>query len=144
MAASSTVECGDFLEFQDALKKMRTVDDKIVYMLNTSIPTESFKGQVDPTATCKQLYEELKSSYDTREAAIKKCITLTAERVKELKVQRESRVDDISLLKNLRKEQTKLRLLQSELNVEEVVKERSTKVYYERCRPFFKPADIEL
>ncbi|XP_047001298.1 protein MIX23 isoform X2 [Schistocerca americana] len=128
----------------DALKKMRTVDDKIVYMLNTSIPTESFKGQVDPTATCKQLYEELKSSYDTREAAIKKCITLTAERVKELKVQRESRVDDISLLKNLRKEQTKLRLLQSELNVEEVVKERSTKVYYERCRPFFKPADIEL
>ncbi|XP_047001299.1 protein MIX23 isoform X3 [Schistocerca americana] len=123
---------------------MRTVDDKIVYMLNTSIPTESFKGQVDPTATCKQLYEELKSSYDTREAAIKKCITLTAERVKELKVQRESRVDDISLLKNLRKEQTKLRLLQSELNVEEVVKERSTKVYYERCRPFFKPADIEL
>ncbi|XP_049804218.1 protein MIX23 isoform X2 [Schistocerca nitens] len=123
---------------------MRTVDDKIVYMLNTSIPTESFKGQVDPTATCKQLYEELKSSYDTREAAIKKCITLAAERVKELKVQRESRVDDISLLKNLRKEQTKLRLLQSELNVEEVVKERSTKVYYERCRPFFKPADIEL
>lgn len=144
MAASSTVECGDFLEFQDALKKMRTVDDKIVYTLNTSIPTESFKGQVDPTATCKQLYEELKTSHDAREAAIKKCITLTAERVKELKVQRESRVDDISLLKNLRKEQTKLRLLQSELNVEEVVKERSTKVYYERCRPFFKPANIEL
>jgi hypothetical protein len=45
--------------FQDALKKMRTLDDKIIYMLNTSIPTDSFKGQVDPSSTCKDLFDQV-------------------------------------------------------------------------------------
>lgn len=47
------------LFLQDVLNKMRNVDDKIVYMLNTSIPTESFKAQMDPSATCKQLYDQV-------------------------------------------------------------------------------------
>lgn len=144
MAAAVRVECSDFLEFQDVLNKMRNVDDKIVYMLNTSIPTESFKAQMDPSATCKQLYDQLKSNYEKRETAIKGCITLSADRVKELKQQRENKADDPKLMKDLRKEQTKLRLLQAELNVEEIVKERSTKVYYERCRPFYKPTELGI
>ncbi|KAK7790849.1 hypothetical protein R5R35_010723 [Gryllus longicercus] len=144
MAASMNSECGDFLEFQDALKKMRIVDDKIVYTLNTTIPTDSFKGQVNPSASCKELYEQLKGSYEKRETSIKTCITQVANKVRELKTEREKKPDDIGLLKHLRKEQTKLRLLQAELSVEEVVKERSSKIYYERCRPFYKPPDLEL
>jgi len=34
-----------------------------------------------------------------------------------------------------------LRLLQSEINVEEVVKDRSLKVFYERCRSAYKPPE---
>ncbi|XP_023225921.1 coiled-coil domain-containing protein 58-like [Centruroides sculpturatus] len=37
-----------------------------------------------------------------------------------------------------------LRLMQNELNVEEVVKDRSLKVFYERCRSFYKPPDFKL
>ncbi|KAF4533395.1 hypothetical protein B566_EDAN003688 [Ephemera danica] len=95
MAAPTTIECEDFLEFQDMLKKMRVLDDKIIYSLNTSIPTESFKNQVDSVNTCKQLYSQL-------------------------------------------------RLLSAELNVEEIIRERTNKVYYERCRPFYKPPNIIL
>ena len=35
---------------------MRLIDDKIVYALNTSIPTASFKEKIDPTSKCKELY----------------------------------------------------------------------------------------
>lgn len=38
---------------------MRILDDKIIYMLNTSIPTDSFKGQVDPSSTCKELFDQV-------------------------------------------------------------------------------------
>ena len=38
---------------------MRTIDDRIVQALNTTIPTDSFAGQVDAKRQCKQLYEEV-------------------------------------------------------------------------------------
>ncbi|XP_071439866.1 protein MIX23 [Hetaerina americana] len=141
MAAPTVAECDDFMEFQEALKKMRELDDKIIYTLNTSLPTESFKANVDATTTCKDLYGQLQNNYQHRESSIKRCISVVADKVRNMKTRRESSPDDVSLLKILRKEQTKLRLLQAELNVEEVVKERSLKVYNERCRSFFKIPD---
>ena len=38
---------------------MRTLDDKIIYKLNTSVPTQSFAGQVSAEERCKELYEEV-------------------------------------------------------------------------------------
>ena len=46
---------------QNALKGMRVIDDKIVYALNNSIPTTSFKGQVDASEKCKELHQEVSS-----------------------------------------------------------------------------------
>ncbi|XP_030391028.1 coiled-coil domain-containing protein 58 isoform X4 [Gopherus evgoodei] len=80
MAAPSGVRtCEDFAEFQELLRVMRTIDDRIVHELNTTLPTASFAGKVDANQTCKELYQSLK-------------------------------------------------LMQSELNVEEVVNDRSWKV----------------
>ncbi|XP_001602291.2 coiled-coil domain-containing protein 58 [Nasonia vitripennis] len=138
-ATSMDWDCGDFLEFQNSLQKMRQIDDKIIYMLNTTIPTESFKGQVDPTTKCKDLFKQIQSGHAQREIAIKKCLNTAHERVKALKEQRDAGKDDPTLIKNLRKEQSTLRLLQSELGVEEVIKNRTSQVYYERCRRFYKP-----
>ena len=45
--------------YQEVLKVMRTVDDRIVHALNTTVPTVSFSGKVDATQTCKQLYESV-------------------------------------------------------------------------------------
>lgn len=39
---------------------MRSIDDKIIYALNTSVPTKSFKGQINATDTCKSLYEDVR------------------------------------------------------------------------------------
>ncbi|KAK7494553.1 hypothetical protein BaRGS_00014206 [Batillaria attramentaria] len=138
-APTQTVVCDDFLGFQETLKRMRLIDDRIVNALNTTVPTQSFARQVDATKQCKCLYEEMEDSYKSREAVIKKCISKVSADVNNLRQLKQENPDDGDVLKKLRKEQTKLRLMQQELNVEEVVKDRTLKVFYERCRDAYRP-----
>ncbi|XP_003941700.1 protein MIX23 isoform X2 [Saimiri boliviensis] len=142
-APSGGVNCEEFAEFQELLKVMRTIDDRIVHELNTTVPTASFVGKIDASQTCKQLYESLMAAHASRDRVIKNCIAQTSEVVKNLREEREKNLDDLTLLKQLRKEQTKLKWMQSELNVEEVVNDRSWKVFNERCRIHFKPPKNE-
>ncbi|KAL1109906.1 hypothetical protein AAG570_014140 [Ranatra chinensis] len=119
---------------------MRDVDDKLVYALNVNVPTPSFRGGIDPTHNCETLYKQLRGNYEKRETAIKNCIGTVSTKVKQLReVKDSSGSGDLTVVKQLNKEQTKLRLLRSELNVEEVLQDRSMKLYYERCREFYKP-----
>ncbi|XP_035722655.1 coiled-coil domain-containing protein 58-like isoform X2 [Vespa mandarinia] len=121
---------------------MRQFDDKIIYMLNTTLPTESFKSDVNPTSKCKELYEEVQSSHIQRQSAINKCLNIAKERVKYLKNQKESQGNDPIFIKTLRKEQNNLRLLQSEVGVEEVLRNRTMQVYHDKCRSYYKPSTI--
>ncbi|KAM4796763.1 protein MIX23 [Rhinophrynus dorsalis] len=138
-APSEDVSCEDFTEFQEVIRVMRTIDDRIVHELNTTIPTVSFAGKIDASQTCKQLYESLLAAHASRDKAIKGCIAQTSVTVNKLQGERLKDSDNLTILKQLRKEQTKLKLLQSELNVEEVVNDRSWKVFSERCRLHYKP-----
>ncbi|XDA90540.1 hypothetical protein R6Z07F_020139 [Ovis aries] len=137
------VNCEEFAEFQELLKVMRMIDDRIVHELNTTVPTASFAGKIDASQTCKQLYESLMEAHASRDRVIKNCIAQTSSVVKQLREERENNLDDLTLLKQLRKEQTNLKWMQSELNVEEVVNDRSWKVFNERCRIHFKPPKNE-
>lgn len=123
---------------------MRLIDDKIIYMLNTTIPTESFKGQVDPTTQCKDLFQQIESEHSQREQAIIKCLNVTKERVMHMKKLKDNGEESPTHIKSLRKEQNTLRLLQAELNIEEVVRKRTIQVYYERCRGFYKPPHMNV
>ncbi|XP_042366671.1 protein MIX23-like [Plectropomus leopardus] len=122
---------------------MRTIDDRIVHALNTTVPTVSFSGKVDATQTCKQLYESMMEAHLTRDKAIKSCIAQTSEVVGQLRQERAKDSENLALIKQLRKEQTKLKLMQSELNVEEVVNDRSLKVFSERCRIHYTPPKVK-
>ncbi|XP_076444469.1 protein MIX23-like [Babylonia areolata] len=133
------IPCDDFLGFQESLKRMRLIDDRIINALNTTVPTQSFAHQVDATKECKHLYEQLEQSYSAREKAIKTCIAKVSDDVGGLRKAKADNPDSGEVLKKLRKEQTKLRLMQQELNVEEVVKDRTLKVFYERCRNAYRP-----
>lgn len=139
MDLTQRVECADFQLFQANLKVMRDIDDKIINTLNTKLPTNFSRNDVNPTSTCKELFSELSSTYVHRENVIKGCITYSANRIKLLAGEKDKDPDNTAILKDLRREQTKLRMLQSELGVEEVVKERSLKVFHERCRAFYNP-----
>jgi hypothetical protein len=50
----------EFLFFwQESLKVLRLLDDKIIYRLNKSVPTTSFAGEVNAENKCKELYTEV-------------------------------------------------------------------------------------
>ncbi|CDQ85440.1 unnamed protein product [Oncorhynchus mykiss] len=141
-APDGTLNCEDFSMFQDVLKVMRNIDDRIVHSLNTTVPTVSFSGRVDASQTCRQLYESLMEAHLSRDRAIKTCIAQTSEVVGQLREQR-AKDGDMTTVKLLRKEQTKLKLMRSELNVEEVVNDRSLKVFSERCRTHYTPPTVK-
>ncbi|KAK2859499.1 hypothetical protein Q5P01_004119 [Channa striata] len=142
-APGAALNCEDFLMFQEALKGMRTIDDRIVHALNTTVPTVSFSGKVDAAQTCKQLYESMMEAHLSRDKAIKACIAQTSEVVGQLREERAKDSENLAMIKQLRKEQTKLKLMQSELNVEEVVNDRSLKVFRERCRIHYMPPKVK-
>ncbi|XP_022107603.1 coiled-coil domain-containing protein 58-like isoform X2 [Acanthaster planci] len=123
----------------DVLKNMRTIDDKIIYALNTTVPTQSFAGQVDATETCKDLHFQLEKAYSERENAIRRCISHVSTTVNRLLDERTKNPDSMAINRDLRKERTKLQQMQMELNVEEIVKDRSLKVFHERCRNHYIP-----
>jgi hypothetical protein len=82
---------------------------------------------------------QLQNNYSDRERSIKRCIDILAGDVLRLKEEKAAQPDDLNLHKRLRQEQMSLRVLRTELCVEEVVKERTMKVFHERCRDFYKP-----
>ncbi|XP_044726683.1 protein MIX23 [Chrysoperla carnea] len=135
--------CPDFMKFQDTLKKLREIDDKIIYALNTIIPTESFRAQVDPTTKCQQFHQELENGRINRQNLIQNCMQYTAEQVKRFRDEKKADENNIIVNKKLRAEQTKLRLLEQEINVEEVVGQRSKKVFHERCRSYYTPVGTD-
>uniref|UniRef100_A0A023FTD7 Protein MIX23 n=1 Tax=Amblyomma parvum TaxID=251391 RepID=A0A023FTD7_AMBPA len=147
MAASASpgetaAPCDDFMAFQEVLRKLRRVDDNIISSLNTTLPTESFSAECDPPALCKKLYEQLLAAYAQRDKAIKGCLQQSKEKLDHLQELRAAKGDDPTTLRQLRKEQSQIRLLRNELNVEEVVKDRSLKVFHERCRLFYSPPQV--
>ncbi|XP_014015413.1 protein MIX23 isoform X1 [Salmo salar] len=122
-APDGTLNCEDFSMFQDVLKVMRNIDDRIVHSLNTTVPTVSFSGRVDASQTCRQLYESLMEAHLSRDRAIKTCIAQTSEVVGQLREQRAKDGDNMTTVKLLRKEQTK--------------------VFSERCRTHYTPPTVK-
>ncbi|XP_022656381.1 coiled-coil domain-containing protein 58-like isoform X2 [Varroa jacobsoni] len=124
---------------QELLKQSRKIDDNIIYALNTTVPTQSFSNKNDAHETCKDLYRQLDDLYSSRQASIQKCVQYSEDHLASLKAAKEKNPDNIDVLKELKKEQTKHRLFQAELGVEEVIKTRTKKVFHERCRFFYTP-----
>ena len=71
---------------------------------------------------------QLQSLYQGRQTSIQKCINEVTSKVQELREIRNKDPSNETVAKQLRKMQTNLRLIQNELTVEEVIRERSIKV----------------
>jgi hypothetical protein len=124
--ASGIKQCEDFMLFQSALKQMRQIDDKIVYAINNAVPTRSFKGQIDPSEKCQELYREVENIYRYREEALNTCINYSQE-----KISKAAQDNDRA---GQRQAQMQLRVLTNELSIEEVIRNRTNKILHEKCR----------
>jgi len=98
---------------QDALKKMRILDDSIIYALNVELPTDSFKGDNNNCSnSCRKLYTQMETNFKNRDEALHTCITFSRNRINELKKKRITDENNISLQRDLRREQQKVSTLQ--------------------------------
>ncbi|CAB4061519.1 unnamed protein product [Lepeophtheirus salmonis] len=119
--------CQDVSHFGNTLKEMRTLDDKIIYALNNSLPTSSFtKDKTVLTSHCKELSDQINATYDARNKIIQGCVDFTQNKIEE--------ATDSSIKRSLR---FNLRLMKNEMDVEEVIQNRTKTVFYERCRDYY-------
>jgi len=129
------VQCDDFLQFQKALKKMRVLDDKIIYALNLSTPTESIQARgISPTERCTQLRRDLDSNNASREGHIRNCIAVVSLKVENLKVEYDS--GNQTMFRDLKISQGKLRMYKNELNVEDIIKNRTESIFKAKCQEY--------
>ncbi|VDK78745.1 unnamed protein product [Litomosoides sigmodontis] len=123
------VDCLDLLAFQDMLNKLRQMDDKILFELNTALPSESFSVNVDKGEKCRSIYETLLTMRTKRMNLIQRCVDKNQANIARLQKEK-SPVGDI------RSGQNTLRVIRSEMDVENIVNERSEKAVHDRCRNF--------
>lgn len=92
------------------MKQMRNFDEKIVYSLNISLPTESIKARTtgSPENSCKELFQHLRKGYLGRQVKINECVLSTVDSVQTLKKEREESINDVQLEKKFKSEQRKV------------------------------------
>eukprot|EP00088_Acartia_fossae_P071911 TRINITY_DN9981_c0_g1_i1.p1 TRINITY_DN9981_c0_g1~~TRINITY_DN9981_c0_g1_i1.p1 ORF type:complete len:135 (-),score=34.77 TRINITY_DN9981_c0_g1_i1:460-864(-) len=128
-------QCEDFMMFQRALKQLRELDDKIIYALNLSTPTQSMRARgASPQQSCQELQTNLSENYKYREEKISNCVGDLTVRIKDLKGKADQ--GDMEAMTNLRPTQHTLRLMKNELNVEEIIRDRSKSIFDTKCKEY--------
>ncbi|VDK62066.1 unnamed protein product [Onchocerca ochengi] len=123
------VDCFDLLAFQDMLNKLRQTDDKILFELNTALPSKSFSDNVDKGEKCRSIYKELLAMRVKRMNLIQHCVDENQANITRLWKEK-------APIGNIRNAQNTLRMIRSEMDVENIVNEQSEKVVHDRCRTF--------
>ncbi|KXN72811.1 hypothetical protein CONCODRAFT_15910 [Conidiobolus coronatus NRRL 28638] len=118
--------CFNLSYFKDTLKLLRKADDNIILRLNR-ITTSDKEG------TCDTLFEQLSTAYKSREDTINYCYNLVNENLKAKKSAIEKDPQNTELKSHLYSEEAKLRWVRNERDIEEIIKDRSLKVFRERC-----------
>ncbi|VDK17330.1 unnamed protein product [Anisakis simplex] len=82
---SKTVDCSDLMAFQDALNKMRLIDDKILFELNCALPSSSFSANVNKGEKCKEIHLQLVGVRAKRMELIRRCVNENQENITNLR-----------------------------------------------------------
>ncbi|EGD82293.1 hypothetical protein PTSG_02961 [Salpingoeca rosetta] len=144
-----SLPCDDFAEFKRLLLEMRDTDDKIIYKMNTIIPTKSNVDHLDATSNCAALYHELNSAHMQRRQSMERCLTQVQQEIRDLKTQlnvgdRDMRAEQgkgkTSLEgQALREKQALSRQIRRELVAEDILQEQTKKVFKDRCGRYYNP-----
>jgi len=129
------MQCEDFMLFQKALKKLREIDDKIIYALNQSTPTASFKARgVDAHEMCLKLREELTESHKQREEYISNCSAKLGDDIACMRAEYEGGNKEV---RSALKDKTgKLRMFENELSIEKIIQERTETIFKSKCQEY--------
>lgn len=120
------------------MKKLREIDDKLIYALNQALPTTSMKSRTgsDPSKTCGELHQKIVDSHANRGKFLKECIQRTADDIVKMK-KTVSENNEYEYEKKLITLNRKMRVLQTEEGVEQIVIEKTNRNFRERCRDYY-------
>lgn len=129
--------CQDIIGLQEHLKRLRSVDDSIILNLNTTVLTTSFQKDIEQNIkNCKALHEQLNQAYESRNKIINICLADADAKVAQLIEAKQQNYSDLTVQKELKRQQTKQRMIRKEVTVEEIIQDRSLKALQERCRRY--------
>ena len=124
--------CEDYQQFQRTLKRLRDVDDKIAYALNLSTPTASMVARgADPGARCAQLRSQLLECHEARRQLVGGCVELLQTELAGLRA--EQREGAANLRQQILGKQQRLRMVEAELGVEQIITARTEAAFKAKC-----------
>ena len=160
---SEAKHCEDIFLFQKTLQKLRDIDDKIIYALNLSTPTKSFQVGLtahssvyfcqatvfqnltmflttiqpstvqargaDPAERCVDLQQELRQSHESRGKLVTSCLEHARDQLRTMNENGEDKA-------KIRAKQNILRGLESEIMIEDIIRERTSRAFREKCSEF--------
>ncbi|CAG8838350.1 25877_t:CDS:2, partial [Gigaspora margarita] len=112
------------------MKEYRKIDDNIILRMNT---TDTHSEQA-----CAEFFKQLTKAYSKRGQIINRCL-------KELEKKQKALADDPydnDLKNQMFVEESKRRMINNEITVEEIVRYRSLTVFKNKCRMFHIPKEI--
>lgn len=133
-------------EFRRVLSEQRTLDDRIIYELNSSIPTASFATGNTAETKCAGLHAQIKKAFEQRQAGLQNCINVLSAEILSLSQgvdasdhRAEQGKGKTSVEQSdLRTKQTLLRQVKAELRAEAILEEQTMTLFQERCGRFIK------
>lgn len=128
--------CLDIIGFQDYLKRLRVVDDTIILNLNGVLASTAQNHEEQNISNCNNFHSQLKQAYESRDKAIHVCLAEANDKVAQLKMACDKHDSDFNLLREFKRHQARLRMIQKELTVESIIQDRSLKALQERCRRY--------
>lgn len=131
------VTCQDPTAFKEYIKRLRTVDDTIIFNLNTELCTPQSQSDVDRNKEhCKEFRDQLNKAYETRNKVFEICLAESEAKLKVAKSAQQQNESDLALLKEFKRAQTEHRMMQKESTYEQAIQDRSLQVLRERCRRY--------
>ncbi|KAJ1646314.1 hypothetical protein IWQ61_010214 [Dispira simplex] len=127
--------CINLSYFKEYLRELRKIDDNIMLRLN--------RTNTHSQAACADFLQQLAKAYTTREHAIKYCLDVIDEQLEAKSKSLGENPDDYVVKNSLYYDETKRRMIHNETTVEEIVRERSFRVFRDRCRFFDIPKEYQ-
>ncbi|KAI9099722.1 caffeine-induced death protein 2 [Phlyctochytrium arcticum] len=119
--------CEDISLFKKILKDLRSIDDNVVPRLNAVLTRAA-----SPTEACVTFAQQLEQSYESRNRFIGSCVQQNQARAAKAKLAVEESDSPEAKMEYL-KQQGKVRAMEAELEVERILRQRTSEVYRARC-----------
>ncbi|KAK9764633.1 hypothetical protein K7432_007710 [Basidiobolus ranarum] len=127
--------CYNLTYFKDLMKGLRKIDDNIMLQMNsTNIHSEN---------ACATIFGQLSEAYKKREKSIQYCLTVLDEELAIKQKELQEDPDDYDIRDSIYTDESKRRMIHNELVVEDIVRERSLKVFREKCRSHRIPKEFK-